>query len=461
MTNRTEVKRMFGSFWNSVWDDPDLYNALVTQAEFMFGQLRADAARLEDFVNRFDVPVKRRRDVKVSQVDELSLKRKYVTLGSFTMDQGQKLDQLQHNPPVWMVESPVESCEVITDSPVNPQIMLLRGTHFDIVDGQLMLYVDPFKSEFAQQLIVVDEEEVLLTNLWFVHTEEDKRYLPEHYGRVIGMITPSSVYYKRILNAIYDLLQEGTTVARVGEFIGSILDTDVARTDGTVTAVWDEGSRSWVEIDGKLHSCPGTGNAIVSVEDTVQTGDLLFNTFTITPGDQEVDPGNFPSIVLGRSYISTTSKYGLTFENAEFEVETYRFPIGGDPDDVDAFWANAEAEAEIRGIDLHDAILGDKRTPFTVNPFEFIRANFLAASTVFVTVDLSAVPDTEAIKLLRYLDAVTPASTTYLLNAFTSVDGENDVNPQSDGAEPFYANDADELDNITITDYIKGNEKLY
>jgi hypothetical protein len=461
MSNRTEIKRMFGTFWNQSWTDENLYNALITQTEFMFGELTARAAELPKFLNRFDIPTKRTSGVRYLPLNELQLTRKYRTLGSFNMDQGIRLDSLQVDPPVWIADSPVEGCLAITDSPVKAELMLERGTHFDIVDGKLNLYVDPFQEAFYQHLTIVDDEQVLLSDLWILHTEDDDNYLADHYGRIVNMLTPSSDYYRKTLNAVYDLLQEGATINRVSAFVGALLDTDVAKLDGTVIDVWNEGSRTWVMVDGVVHSCPGTGNAIVSPQDIVQTGDLLFNTFTINSGRESIDPGQFPQIILNRAYIDTPSGYGLTFENASVEVTDYKFPIGGDPGDVAAFWENAEAQAIERGIDLQEAIIGDQRAPYIVNPFEFIRTNFLSNAMVFITIELEALRDPEAIKLFRYLDAVLPASTTYVLNAFASVDTEADVSALTDEAIPAYAGIGEELDIITINDYIKGNEKLY
>lgn len=461
MTSRTEIKRMFGTFWNDSWTDEDFYNALITQTEFMLDRLTGKTARLPEFLNRLDVPSKRSEDIRYLPLDELALTRKVITLGSFTMDQGYKLGELQTDPPVWLSDVTIENCSFIVDSPTNAELVLERGTHFDIKDGKLLLYTDPFQEAFNQHLTIVDGEQILLSDLWMLHTTDDANYLADHYGRIIDMVTPSSDYYKRILNAVYDLLQEGGTVSRVNTFIGAILDTDTARVDGVVEAVWEEGDRTWLSVAGVLHSCPGTGNAIVVKDDVVQIGDILFNTFSVTPGTESVDPGDFPYLILGGAYVTTPSGYGLTFENAELETPDYKFPIGGDPVDVAAFWDNAAAEAASRGIDLEEAIIGGQHAPYTVNPFDFVRANFLSNAMVFVTLNLEAIPEQEAVKLFRYLDATVPASTTYVLNAFSSVDTEADVSAMTDEAIPAYAGIGEELDIITITDYIKGNEKLY
>ncbi len=461
MTNRSEIRRMFGSFWNEAWKDEDLYNALVTQTEYMLERLTGKTEALPSFLNRFEVPTKRREDIRYLPLDQLALTRKVLTLGAFNMDEGRRLGELQTDPYTWEATTVVEECAFITDSPTNPDLVLERGVHFDIVDGNLSLYTDPFQQAFHQHLTIIDDEQILLSDLWMLHTGDDENYLADHYGRVIDMLTPSTEYYKRILNSVYDLLQEGATANRVNVFIGAILDTDVAKVDGEVEDIWDEGTRTWISVAGTLHSCPGTGNAVVNQYDQVQEGDLLFNTFSITPGTESIDPGDFPYLVLGSAYVDTPSGYGLTFENADINVTDYKFPIGGDPADVAAFWENAESEATERGIDLQEAIIGGQRKPYVVNPFEFIRANFLSNAVVFVTLNLEAVLDLEALKLLRYLDATAPASTTYMLNAFSSVDEEVDVSASTDEAIPAYAGIGEELDILTITDYIIGNEKLY
>lgn len=460
MTQRTELKQMFGAFWNEAWKEEAFYDALVTSMEFLYNRLSGTVDELPEFLNRFDVPTKAYKESDYIRVSELELTRKYITLGSFYMDTGRSLDELR-SPSVWAMPAPAESISLITDSPVSPELLWARGTDFDIVGTELWLYADPFQEQFRQHLQVVDDENVKLVDLWLLDARTDEEYLQDHYGRIIGMLTPSSDYYKKILNAVYDLLQEGATKHRLSAFIGSIVDTDVCQVTGEVVDVWDEGGRSWAAVGDSLHSCPGTGQAIVAQGDQVQEGDQLFDVFEVISGRESIDPGDFPQLVLGPSFIDTLSGEGLTFENAALETETYRFQVGGHPQDVAAFWARAEANAVTRGIDLQDAIIGDQKKPWTINPFEFIRSNFLSAGTLFIVADLASVVDNEALKLLRYLDLVLPAGTTYFMNVFGNVD-EAEVPLCTDEELPgAYANDADELDSTTLTDYVIGREKLY
>jgi len=461
MTQRTELRKMFGAFWNVAWKDTEFYDALVTSMEFLFNRLERRVDELPLFLSRFDLPPKAYKETDYVRADEITLARKYLELGDFDMDAGRTLDELKYSPSIWAMPAPSENISVITDSPVAPQVLWHRGTDFDIVDGELQVYADPFQDAFRQHIQEVDGENLKMVDLWMLDTTDDKDYLSDHYGRVIGMVTPSSNYFKRILNAVYDLLQEGATRYRLAAFIGAIVDTDVCRKAGFVEEVWAEGSRTWVSVDDVLHSCPGTGRALVSKGDAVVEGSLLFDVFDISSGREEVDPGVFPQLILGPAYLSIPSGTGLSFENASLEVDSYQFPIGGFPEDVAAFWEAAEAEATARGIDLHEAIIGDQKQPWTINPFEFIRENFLSTSTMFITLDVTVVPDQEALKLLRYLDEVLPAGTTYFMNVF-GVFEEEDIPTCSDEDEPgFLANDADEVDIITVTDYVKGSEKLY
>jgi len=461
MSQRTEIRKMFGSFWNTAWKDEEFYNALVTSTEFLFNRLSGKVAGLPDFLSRFDIPTKAYKESDYVLVDELVLKRKPVVLGTFLMDQGRTLDELQLNPQVWAMPTPMDNISIITDSPVKPQLMWQRGSEFDIVDGELRIYADPFQEAFKQHIRTEDGDTIKMVDLWLLDDVQESNFLADYYGRIVGMITPSDNYYKKILNAVYDLLQEGATRNRVAAFIGSILDTDVSRLAGTVEDVWDEGTRTWVAIGDELHSCPGIGRATVVVGDTVQEGSLLFDVFSIYSGRESIDPGDFPVLVLGRAFVDTLSNEGLMFENAEVETDTYRFPIGGYQEDVDAFWDAAEAQAIARGVDLQAAIIGNQHKPWVINPFEFIRSNFLAASCIFVTADLSVVPDQNALKLLRYLDLTLPAGTTYFMTA-NGIAVEDTVplctNDELPGA---LANDAAELDIIAMTDYVKGSEKLY
>jgi len=460
MTQRTELKNMFGSFWNEAWKEEPYYDALVTSMEFLFNRLGGRVDELPDFLSRFEIPTKAYKESDYILVSELELTRKFVTLGSFNMDAGQTLDELK-TPMVWAMTAPAESVSVITDSPVNPEIMWVKGSDFDIVDKELWLYSDPFSAEFRQHLQVIDDDNIKLVDLWLLDARTDEKYLQDHYGRVVGMLTPSSDYYKKILNAVYDLLQEGATKHRLSAFIGSIVDTDVCQETGEVVDVWDEGGRSWAAVGEVLHSCPGTGRTIVTKGDQVEAGAQLFNVFRVISGQESIAATDFPQLTLGPAFVTTLSGQGLTFENSELETTTYKFRIGGYPEDVAAFWTRAEANAAASGIDLQEAIIAGQKPPWVINPLEFIRSNFLATETLFIVADLDVVPDTEALKLLRYLDATLPAGTTYFMNVIGNVD-EDEVPMCSDEELPgAYTNDADEVDSLTLTDYVIGREKLY
>ncbi|GAG13144.1 unnamed protein product, partial [marine sediment metagenome] len=73
MTQRTEIRKMFGSFWNVAWKEEKFYAALLTSMEFLFNRLSGKVDVLPEFLNRFDIPTKAYKEADYVLVDELVL----------------------------------------------------------------------------------------------------------------------------------------------------------------------------------------------------------------------------------------------------------------------------------------------------------------------------------------------------------------------------------------------------
>ena len=457
------IHQVFGDFWSVLWNEPELLETMVNSYQEIFTQLEGKRISLDDYLSRLHIPLSFFKHFRYLYLTEDRVERQYRQIGTFTMDDGVPMDAYKLSPEEYIIETDLTDVSLIMDRPVNPTVIWQKGQEFAVEEGKIRMFFDPIDAFVTG---VKSEDEVLIpaAKLWLVSTELDQQSLTEFFGTYFDLRTASSPYYRKVLNGIWDLAVEGATLENINKYFCAVADTDVAFESGTVQRVWDENERTWVMTDNYVHSAPGGAAAIVSVSDSVQKGQLLFDNVEVHKGTEAITPSQMPMLHAGPEMVSAKYQGGLGFENKVFEITSYRFPVRGNPETVEEFWEDVEARMLEDDVDLWTLITEDQKPPFQINPFDFVRENLYKNNTLFARMDLNTVPDrSRNLKLIGYLLNYMPAGTTFL--AFAEAEVETEVLQDSGVSDrdpaAFYVGTAPELENVQINEYINGGQKLY
>ena len=451
------LNKLYGKFWSSVWKEPEFISALKAANQLVFGDLEIKREQLSLYLSRFTVP-----ELERLQLYKLTLTTDNVTqdlyhLGDFTLDSGYTLDLVRQNPEIYIFDCPFEDVGSITDSPINGRTLYTKGVDFRVQDNKIYLYHNPFAGQFRG---ILRSDGTVTADLWLTDCLQDVQALTNHFGVYLGMHLQPTAYHKRIMNAVWDLYVEGATRLNIRRFFGALTDTGVCEAAGTVEDSWTEGGRSYVKLDTGIYSCPSPAVSIVSVGQALEQGDLLFDSFKILRANATISASDIPSLTLGKGMVDTEA--GLTFYNQEYTSDSMYFPLGGSDDDVTAFWVRVINNCTAAGIDLPTSLYGHRQPPYTINPFDFLRSNFLASNTFFVTLQLETLQQYSDLRFASYLLDTLPASSTYFLHVNAVTQEETDgITQTADDTATFQCGDAEELDSPVITEYVRSQQRTW
>ena len=465
MVSREYLYRMFGPFWNQVWQEPSLVETATAAFREAYNRLEGDRSRIQDNLNRFAIPLSFYRHFNYRLVREHELGQGYRPLGTFNLGEGARLGELQDFPPVWtLAMAQPTHVELLLDKPVQPTVIWQRGQEFDYADGFIHFYKNPFEAGFLSDVTSTDGVLARTCKFWMCDTKFDVRSVKDFFGVYFGVQTPTTEYYKRLVNIIWDLALEGATIRHTTAFLCALADTDVALEDGKVEAVWTENGRVYVATPNHLHSAPDVASAIVSPDDIVEMGQNLFDSVTILKGSDTIPSADFPMLHLGREFISARYEGGILLQNRSFLLTNSRFQVGGLPATVDAWWDDVEADMAARGADLWATETSGQRYPYQLNPFDFIRQHVLKTNSLFITMNRLAVPDPETnFKFLNYLLDYMPAATTFFMYIGAVLDDEplSSLNMVDSDGEGYQVLESLETDQPGLADTVGAKHKLW
>lgn len=466
MVTKEYLYRMFGSFWTQIWREPELLETATTAYREVFNQLERERQDLDSYLNRFDIPLAFFRHFSYLAAREEEFRQVYRKLGTFNMDEGVRLDGLDDNPPAWELPGvQAKTIAMILDHPVNPKVVWQLGQDFDYRDGVITFYQDPFNAGFMTDVRSVDGAIKRNCKFWLCNTGFDVKGISLFFNIYFGIQTPSTAYYKRLANVVWDLALEGATIGNITAYLCAVADTDIVGQDGTVEAIWVEQNRTFVATEHDIYSAPLPLMENVAMYQKVQRGDNIFSTVEIVKGSDTVDPSDFPMLHLGKEFVSVKYRGGISLENRDFVITNSHFPVGGLPDTVQKYWTDVDADMQARGLDLWKIETAGQSYPYKINPFDFIRKNVLRTNSLFIRLDRSAVPDqTVNLRLVNYLLDYMPAATTFFMYIYAGVEDEYMTSREMsdlDGAEAFLTLDVKEANIFETLEHDGAGHKLW
>lgn len=355
----------------------------------------------------------------------------------------------------------VEIVSGIANSVINPKTVYKVSTEFpnaeaDVIykDGTLIFPVanDPFREDTTFDVYdvaddidgeLVQDQEVVL---WAADALIDKKYLADHMAYALGINCPSSELAKRIINAGWDALNCGLTPELIRTLFAAMLNIPVIQeSEERILRILNTDDEKTVVTNRHTYTLYSKAQLrdTVRIGSTLHRGDILDKSVKIYPILTDVDAKNLtelteyadtleddiPVLTLPKSILRTQTAYGLSVEwnptrvedTGELDANGHRklwFEIGGEEEDVIAFWKDVWDHAERNNIDLEtyfndcqpvEQALGSSPEEWQIVPAKFFLKYMIGGNTLIVTVDTEQVEDDSCLRNPMFFDLLTEA----------------------------------------------------
>lgn len=497
------IEQYIGTFWRQVFKDSAFIQSLLLGTEDVYSQMDQDLTTLNNALSRHTIDPYRKtiwifatyattdmnQDAMLFDQDNVFFDGKY------------KFGDRLHNFFTLPVDPSIKKIPFILSAPTNPTIVLQDGIDYVLNTDMNLLFFrdDPFTQGFDKRFFNDSEEPVLGIAMWFYRGDKDFKDIPYIYGEPAKIGVLSSPYFKRIVNAIWDLRVEGGTITNVNKLLSAVVDTDSIETSGTLNAVFSEAGRTWAQVGDALYSAPASVSVLKTVGQEVLRGEMLFNAAVIYTGRDTISFNQFPALHLSNNFLSSEFVDGVLVENKEYpfpdseivvlsqrgdskvlvisasdpqitylisgqtgfelnllvqsEGGTYKIvetrwdlPFKGRPDTVRDFKLHLLAQTAEIGHDLTDPIIRDNagKVPTTINLFREYQGRAFANNAFFVYLNTGAVPAGMDVGMaLSYIKFTVPAYTTIFTYLDEHASEDYNLANAQDSLDVFYVADLD------------------
>lgn len=311
----------------------------------------------------------------------------------------------------------------IVDNPINPEVEMKHDVDFVFRNNSIIFRRenDPLSqsSPFEKLDIPTDDPEDpdIECVLWASDVLFDRNYIADHLSYALGANSESSYVVKRIINAAWSSIASGLTPDLIKTLMAAMLNIPVIQhRNETVVDIETETDNDGNDVSTLVHTDLGSYRVslraklrkCVYVGAVLHGGDLLDESLRVYPylNSSNSDFGfsvpleqDIPSIVLPSDIIRVKTKYGLYAMWGSSVVRRSEdgnrnhlfFDIGGEKDDVAAFWNDVWSESDRTGVSMSDIIGGGEGS--IVSPAKFFVKNLIGANTLFVVIDESQIDD--------------------------------------------------------------------
>ena len=300
---------------------------------------------------------------------------------------------------------------------VMPTCILTNGIDFTVnKDRNTLTFANnPFNNPtFAQRSIFDNSGKQVDTeiSMWVYRGQFDLNYIYNQFGYILNLNLPSSLIYKGLFNAFWDLHLLGPSVYQMQLLLSFIAGVPtIINTTETVQVVTADNASQLVITDSNVYRVSNNATVTVSVGDVLHAGDSICDAIKIIEFiGSNPDYSSLDEITLYSNLISGSYSGGLTFKNHNVSLDyvglnsngkaVVKFEVIGATSDVNAFWTNSQTAGEASGqktlaelLDVRTNPIGQPgpaSLPATINPMTFVLSNFLKNNLFVVKINVNS-----------------------------------------------------------------------
>jgi len=265
---------------------------------------------------------------------------------------------------------------------------------YDHTRTRLIFYIDPFT--VFENKVSTDGRTYIV--VWVRNIEIDYNIAFDQIGWVVKYNKFGNFEYAGGLQQIWDLVLRGPSISKYKIGLSDAVGLPYALSNGTIRRIEDDGYQYLISTDDKTYTA-----LMADVTPSVIQGEEVVSGQTLTDGIDfleypdllYVSPDRVPGLLLniplstGETALISFANIRVSWEFVPGRPSEWRFPIGGDPTQVEQFWVDVDTFAVANGIDFA-TIYG---LPGLVNPMMRIVDDLLHNSLFIAAIDLSIVHD--------------------------------------------------------------------
>lgn len=327
---RQQLIEALGYFWTKIFLDSEFIEGYVDSFSLRLTDLRELSDNLPDYASRKLLPVTEIRENRIFVFDESTLDTdafKYGDGGVY--GGGATYGQQRTSFDEYIYPFPVNfEPEFLAPIVVEPDPILRRGEDYEIENGFIKFKTNPLELDNLIKKTVPDSTgaPVFLFYLWGFKVEEDIKAVCDFFGTVAGVCGDSTELVKEAVNIAWDLRVDGATVDNTHRLLSIITNTDYVETPGTVQEIYYEGDRICIRTDNAIYTAPADNLATVTVGESIEKSQIIFDTFSIKYGADKIDFDDFEGLTLGPGYLTKDITGELLFINEQVSISKVRHP---------------------------------------------------------------------------------------------------------------------------------------
>lgn len=270
-TDSVYLFNTLGYFWRRAFNDVKVISGLIQGQVEAAKQAYTQMLQLIDSYSTADIPVFERRNwypltIKLSDLDNNTLLfGEGVHFGDTVSSQPYKFGTtIPANPNTYsvVIGDTVKQAAFLVDQVISPNKTWMPGTDYDIINGRLFFYANPFTQPNVASSIIYNTDGTPTSDkvmiIWVYNADLDSENLKNNIGFLFGVDVPHNDQGKAILGRAVKLYTNGPTINDIKAVALASLGLPIIDQVSTISDISVVGSNRVITTDTGVYSYPTT-----------------------------------------------------------------------------------------------------------------------------------------------------------------------------------------------------------
>lgn len=256
--NQSSLTYLYGlsDFWVSIFEDSELVDGILEASTFQLGDVYSRFLQLAGNISLDSIQETYNSQIKLLRLSQEDSPEPGLSV-RFRLPEG------------------VTDIKYLMNRPLLPTLTLERDVHFEIDNGELLLYRPLFEMAFPKRPTKLGVEEYAI---WATDYQVDEGQLEHLFGYLVDMTPEKSIgRYKDFLKGLYFLYGHGPNIQYIEQGLNLALGLPYARqTEKVLSVIQDRVNGHWIVVTAsQYYDIPYGFRPDIEVGDVIQAGQQL------------------------------------------------------------------------------------------------------------------------------------------------------------------------------------------